>query len=329
MRGPGFSSSFRAAKQRASEDPSLRLAFLPWTRKYRRLHLSEMLFPPFGWSQSLTAPLSHGSRFGRIRVRRFAGPAAYAGAMEPIRIAHLTDQHVGRMTPFAIQRQAVALTNAERPDLVVITGDFVCHSQSYLDQLTELVRAFRAPVIGVLGNHDYWAGADEVAAALRHGGVEVLRNDSTIITIRRQRLQIVGLDDAYTGHAQIDKAVAGIRRDLPTLALSHIAEEADQLWKCGIPLVLAGHTHGGQITVARLNDIAVGKIGGHKYVHGLYGTRQPRRGAVVTGAVYVARALARQLFRFASASAASARLPSSSLVADPVNSRSRTANRSR
>ena len=298
MRGPGFSSSFRAAKQRASEDPSLRLAFLPWTRKYRRLHLSEMLFPPFGWSQSLTAPLSHGSRFGRIRVRRFAGPAAYAGAMEPIRIAHLTDQHVGRMTPFAIQRQAVALTNAERPDLVVITGDFVCHSQSYLDQLTELVRAFRAPVIGVLGNHDYWAGADEVAAALRHGGVEVLRNDSTIITIRRQRLQIVGLDDAYTGHAQIDKAVAGIRRDLPVLALSHIAEEADQLWKCGIPLVLAGHTHGGQITVARLNDIAVGKIGGHKYVHGLYGTRQPHRGAVVTGAVYVGAGIGASVIPF-------------------------------
>ena len=247
-----------------------------------------MLFPPFGWSQFLTSPPIPGfPRAGRIRVRRFAGPAEYAGAMEPIRIAHLTDQHVGRITPLAIQREAVDLTNAEQPDLVVITGDFVCHSQLYLDQLVELVRAFRAPVIGVLGNHDHWAGADEVAAALRRGGVEVLRNDSTIITIRQQHLQIVGLDDAYTGHARIDKAVAGLRRDLPALALSHIAEEADHLWKCGIPLVLAGHTHGGQITVARLHEIAVGKIGGHKYVHGLYGTRQPHRGAVVTGAVYV------------------------------------------
>ena len=247
-----------------------------------------MLFPPFGWSQLLLGTMDSGpSHAGRIRVRRFAGPAAYAGAMEPIRIAHLTDQHVGRITPFAIQREAVELTNAENPDLVVITGDFVCHSQLYLDQLVELVRAFRAPVIGVLGNHDHWAGADEVAAALKRGGVEVLRNDNTIITIRRQRLQIVGLDDAYTGHARIERAVSGLRRDLPALALSHIAEEADQLWKHGIPLVLAGHTHGGQITVARLNEIAVGKIGGHKYVHGLYGTRQPRRGAVVTGAVYV------------------------------------------
>ena len=298
-----FSSSFSlsvsvSAGRRALTEARLRQDFLSWTSKYRRSQLKDMLFPPFGWSQSLTAPLSHGSRVGRIRVRRFAGPAAYAGAMEPIRIAHLTDQHVGRITPFAIQRQAVALTNAERPDLVVITGDFVCHSQSYLDQLTELVRAFRAPVIGVLGNHDHWAGADEVAAALRRGGVEVLRNDSTIITIRHQRLQVVGLDDAYTGHARIDKAVAGLRRDLPVLALSHIAEEADHLWPYGIPLVLAGHTHGGQITVARLNDIALGKIGGHKYVHGLYGTRQPHRGAVVTGAVYVGAGIGASVMPF-------------------------------
>ena len=258
-----------------------------------------MLFPPFGWSQLLTGTLASGpARASRIRVRRFAGPAAYAGAMEPIRIAHLTDQHVGRITPFAIQREAVELTNAENPDLVVITGDFVCHSQLYLDQLVELVRAFRAPVIGVLGNHDHWAGADEVAAALKRGGVEVLRNDNTILTIRRQRLQIVGLDDAYTGHARIERAVSGLRRDLPALALSHIAEEADQLWKHGIPLVLAGHTHGGQITVARLNEIALGKIGGHKYVHGLYGTRQPRRGAVVTGAVYVGAGIGASVMPF-------------------------------
>ena len=53
------------------------------------------------------------------------------------------------------------------------------------------------------------------------------RNDSTIITIRLYWLQIVGLDDAYTGHAHIEEAVAGFSGDLPALALSHIAEEAD------------------------------------------------------------------------------------------------------
>lgn len=204
-----------------------------------------------------------------------------------MRIAHLTDLHVGRVTPFAIQREAQALVNAQNPDLVLVTGDFVCHSQLYLDQVTDLMSGFSAPVIAVLGNHDYWAGAEEVCMALRRAGVEVLRNQNTMLTVRGQRIQIVGLDDAYTGHAQRDKAVAGLRPDIPSLALSHIAEEADLLWQHGIPLVLSGHTHGGQITLARLNEITLGKIGGHKYVHGLYGSRRANDNAGAVGAVYV------------------------------------------
>jgi len=226
----------------------------------------------------------------RIHLRRFAGPAVYAESLEHLRIAHLTDQHVGRITPYAVQLAAVEMTNAEKPDLVVITGDFVCHSQLYLDQLTDMVRKFEAPVIGVLGNHDHWSGADEVRLALQRGGVEVLRNRHTVITLRGQRLQVVGLDDAYTGHARRDEAIKGLRRDLPSLGLSHIAEEADGLWRAHVPLVLSGHTHGGQVTVARLHELALGKLAGHKYVHGLYGSRARRKhddephGAVYVGA---------------------------------------------
>ena len=215
----------------------------------------------------------NGARRYGIALRRFAGPATYRSQVSHLRIAHLTDLHVARITPFEVQRTAVEMTNAERPDLVLLTGDFVCHSQLYLDQLAEVIRLFQAPVIAVLGNHDYWSGADEVAKALQHGGAEVLRNRNTTITLGSERLQVVGLDDAYTGHAQRDAAVKGLRRDLPTIALSHIAEEADGLWPYGIPLVLSGHTHGGQVTLARLHELAVGIVAGHRYVHGLYGSR--------------------------------------------------------
>ena len=223
---------------------------------------------------------------GRIQVRRFAGPEVYADRAAPLRIAHLTDLHVGRVTPYDVQRAAVKLTNDAQPDLVVITGDFVCHSQEYLDQLEELVRGFHAPVVGVLGNHDHWSGGDEVARALRRGGVEVLSNRHTVITLGHERLQVLGLDDAYTGHADRDAALRGMRRDLPTLGLSHIAEEADGLWRHGVPLVLSGHTHAGQVTLAKLNELALGRLSGHRYVHGLYGTRaaEAQRGAVYVGA---------------------------------------------
>lgn len=205
--------------------------------------------------------------------------------MSPIRLVHLTDQHVGRVTPMRVQRQAVRLANAQNPDLVALTGDFVCHSQSYLDALTEIVASFEAPVLCVLGNHDHWSGADEVRWALRRAGAEVLDNAHTVVTVRGQPLQVVGLDDAYTGHADVALALRGLRRDLPTLGLSHIAEQADALWHGGVPLVLSGHTHAGQVTLARIHELAIGKLVGHRYVHGLYGSRQAQgKGAVYVGA---------------------------------------------
>jgi len=222
-------------------------------------------------------------RFGKIQLRRFAGPAAYAEAMEPVRVAHLTDLHVGRVTPMHIHEEAVRITNATRPDLVVITGDFVCHSQKFLDELGAVISAIEAPCICVLGNHDHWSGADEVEATLTRARALVLRNQNTIIHVRHQRIQIVGLDDAYTTHSDRDRAIKGMRRDMPTLGLSHIAEEADALWEHGIPLVLSGHTHAGQFTIARMHELALGRIVGHKYMHGLYGSRRHDR-AVYVGA---------------------------------------------
>ncbi len=217
-------------------------------------------------------------------VRRFAGPSAFVGRMEPLRVAHVTDQHVGRVTAPSVQAKAVELVNEGKPHAVMLTGDFVCHSLNYLDQLTEVVSRIEAPTFAVLGNHDHWSGADEVRRALTRAGVCVLDNAHTTIDVGGQTLQVVGLDDAYTGHADRARATKGLRHDLPTIGLSHIAEEADGLWAHGVPLVLSGHTHAGQVTVAGLHELTIGKLAGHKYVHGLYGRRN---GARPEGAVYV------------------------------------------
>jgi predicted MPP superfamily phosphohydrolase len=221
----------------------------------------------------------------RILLRRFAGHVAHEEHLSHVRIAHLTDQHFGRVTPHTVQMEAIQLANEQEPDLVVISGDFVCHSQAYLDELEHSLKQLKAPVIGVLGNHDHWSGAHAVRKALARAGVAVLDNAHTVITLRGQELQVVGLDDAYTGHADVEKATKGLRDDLPTIGISHIAEEADHLWERGVPLVFSGHTHAGQVTLARMHEILLGRIIGHKYVHGLYGSR--KRMAGPKGAVYV------------------------------------------
>src|SRR5690606_19862943 len=137
------------------------------------------------------------------------------------------------------------------------------------------------------GNHDYWAGGDEVQAALERAGVLVLRNQNTRLTLGGKSLQVVGLDDAYTGHADMRQATKGLVAGVPTLALSHIGEEADELWQHGAGLVLAGHTHAGQVTLAGLHELAVGKLAGHRYVHGIYGSRRDIEAPAPPGALYV------------------------------------------
>jgi len=136
------------------------------------------------------------------------------------------------------------------------------------------LKRLEAPAVAVLGNHDYWAGGDEVKAALERAGVLVLRNQNTLIELEGKPLQIVGLDDSYTGHADLAAATRGLRPDIPILGLSHIGEEADALWAHGAGLVLAGHTHAGQVTLAGLHELALGKLVGHRYVHGIYGSRR-------------------------------------------------------
>lgn len=220
-----------------------------------------------------------------FELRRFAGPAAFTEQLDGIRVAHLTDQHVGRVTPHETQIAAVELANAQEPDVVVLSGDFVCHSQEFLDQLVDVVAGFEAPVFCVLGNHDHWSGAEEVRWALRKAGAAILDNAWTTIEVKHQRLQVLGLDDAYTGNADPRRALKGLDPKRPSIALSHIAEEADQLWDAGIPMVFSGHTHAGQVTLARLHEFILGRVVGHKYVHGLYGTRTGERpGAVYVGA---------------------------------------------
>jgi predicted MPP superfamily phosphohydrolase len=267
---------------------SLGGASLDWTESARALECGDLFLIGAPTSPPIPRRFSERPAIpGRFRVRRFAGPRVHSRQLDHLRVVHLTDLHVGRLTSGHVIASAVSLANAQRPDLVVVTGDFVCHSQKHLGRLTQVIASFEAPVLCVLGNHDHWSGAREVRMALRQGGAEVLDNAWTTLTLRGQRLQVVGLDDAYTGHHDVGRATRGLRRGIATLGLSHIAEQADALWPLGVPLVLSGHTHAGQVTWASLHELTLGRIIGHKYVHGLYGSRRHTeygRGAVYVGA---------------------------------------------
>ncbi|WP_267396279.1 MULTISPECIES: metallophosphoesterase [unclassified Sphingomonas] len=185
-----------------------------------------------------------------VRRTAVALPDWPAGA-PPITVALLADIHIGSVV--MDQRRLtriVGQVNALRPDLVVIAGDLVDgHDprRTAIDapSLTAPLSRLRAPlgVVAVLGNHDHYTLPTLVAAAMRRAGITVLANQA----LARGPLAVIGVDDAFTGHADAGEALRqAARLSGARLVVSHSPDLLPMLPPGSAPLVLTGHTHCGQ-----------------------------------------------------------------------------------
>src|SRR4051794_21642523 len=190
-------------------------------------------------------------------------------AHDGVKIAHLTDLHVGMLTPDRKILRAIHRAEAAKPDVIVMTGDFVCYSPKFVGRLGELTRGIRTPVYAVLGNHDYWTDGQGVRHALERNGYGVLRNGHTEIMINRAPLTIVGIDDVITGNADVKRAFRGVRKVGSRLVLTHAPNMADRAAEFGSGLIVAGHTHGGHVNIPKVTA-AVARRLGNRYLAGWY-----------------------------------------------------------
>jgi predicted MPP superfamily phosphohydrolase len=187
-----------------------------------------------------------------------------------VRIAQLSDIHVGNLTPASHIRAAIASANAAKPDLIVLTGDYVCWSRHEVALAADQLGGLRAPrVLAVLGNHDYFVWSDGMKAALERNGYEVLKNSTTIASVRGAPLAMVGVDDPVTRHDDLDASFAGAPAKVTKVVLCHLADRGPALARRGADLVLSGHTHGGQIYVKGITDRVLKRLGLH-YRRGMY-----------------------------------------------------------
>jgi predicted MPP superfamily phosphohydrolase len=199
-----------------------------------------------------------------VREARVELPGFPAG-QAPVRVALISDLHVQGpdMPPERVAR-IVEQVNAQRPDLVLIAGDIVgdrtlSRHYSTAESVAPLA-GLRAHLgtIAVLGNHDYWRNGQEVRTALTRAGIRVLVNQAT----QAGPLAIGGLDDQRTGHNR-DAQTYSAMRALPgaRVLLSHSPDPFATL-PPDVGLMLAGHTHCGQIRLplfgALTNDSAYG-----------------------------------------------------------------------
>lgn len=175
-------------------------------------------------------------------------------AHDGVRIGHLSDLHVGTVTPDARIRRALELVESQAPDLVALTGDFAARTSRPLARLGGLLRGLERPTAFVLGNHDHFVDPVRVARTLEGLGYLHLDNRHHTLTVRGEPLHLIGLDDPVTGHHDPARAVADLPRGGTRILLSHLAEALRAFTALGetIHLGLSGHTHGGQIYVPRL-----------------------------------------------------------------------------
>jgi predicted MPP superfamily phosphohydrolase len=172
-------------------------------------------------------------------------------AFEGITIAQLSDVHHSSFMSAERIAEIVEDVNTLEADCIVLTGDYVSYSPYYIAGAGEVLGRLRAPlgVFAVLGNHDFWNNADEIERALEREGIAVLRNTHTALELRGERLVLAGIDDLQVRAADLDRALRGTDPRRPRLLLSHNPGIIRRAAIANVDLVLAGHTHGGQVHV--------------------------------------------------------------------------------
>lgn len=192
-------------------------------------------------------------------------------AFSALRIALITDVHRGPFMSAARVRQMVDAVNAEQPDVIALTGDYIHRSRSYIPSAWQELSRLRAPlgVYAVLGNHDYWESGELSVAAMQRAGISNLTNAH--VTLRRggERLFVAGVDDAWAGNPSLEQALGSIPGDGVALVLSHNPDYIERASDRRARLWLSGHTHGGQVCLPGGRPIVHSSRCGGRYVAGL------------------------------------------------------------
>ncbi len=209
-------------------------------------------------------------------------------ALTHLTIAQLSDLHLGEYVDVDNIRHAVEITNQLGADLVLLTGDFVYHSEAHSVLCAQELAALgsRYGVYAVLGNHDIWTDGDYVANQLTTVGIRVLHNEGLALEIRGERLWLLGIEDTgYTGFvgSSFDdfqsrwqgraNALAHLLDPIPDpeprLLAVHNPDFTEMLLPGQIDLALCGHTHGGQVKLPFIGAPVLPSCWGQKYAGGL------------------------------------------------------------
>ncbi len=200
-----------------------------------------------------------------ITQRTFALPNL-PPAFEGKTITFLSDIHAGPFMDVDEMKHIVGMVNNLKSDMIVIPGDFVTSHENEVGPFAEAMSDLKAPygVFACTGNHDYYAGIDAVSRGVEDCGIKLLRNENAVVTIDGQSLYFIGVDDTDApsiskyvegkSAPHIEAAWRGIPSNAATILLCHKPYLFEDFAKTNTGLMLAGHTHGGQIVIGRIGS---------------------------------------------------------------------------
>lgn len=235
-------------------------------------------------------------------VRRYSIPiAGLPASLDGLRIVQISDTHLGPRIPAAFIGRAVGLSLELRPDVVALTGDYIHMGDRMIGAAAELFRPIvrsGVPVVGVLGNHEWYGDAPAMRRALEAIGVAMLDNGRVFLDAVTRRLMpdhddraclcIAGVGDLLEDVVDAHAALGGVPPHVPRLVLAHNPDTAEIPAFVGVgaprvDLMLSGHTHGGQVRLPLLGTPGIPSAFGQRYAGGL--CRGPRFPVVVSRGV--------------------------------------------
>jgi len=194
-------------------------------------------------------------------------------------IALLSDFHYDPYFSIHPIRASIGIVKALRPQLILLTGDFVsvpffgdpAKGAADADPCAAILKGLKAPhgVWAVMGNHDAFTDPDRVTAALKTQGIRVLANESIPVESDGARFWLGGVDDVLGKTADLDATLHNVPQSEAMVLMVHEPDYADRVARHPVDLQLSGHSHGGQVRLPLLPPLYLPDLG-KKYVWGLY-----------------------------------------------------------
>jgi predicted MPP superfamily phosphohydrolase len=203
-------------------------------------------------------PIAYGAAYERHRLALVESDVPMSGlppALDGLRIGLITDVHHSASVSAADVTRAVELLKAAHPDIIVLGGDYVTYgNRAYVEPVAELLSPLAHAPMGafaVLGNHD---DDRDMPAALARNRFAVLKDQHTRLTIKGETLDMAGIRFWTRRMPHITQVLKGVGPN--TILLAHDPRRLAHAAELDIPLVLSGHTHGGQVVLPGLGAVS-------------------------------------------------------------------------